>query len=78
VRHVTALVAGASGLSAWTFAAFAYVGALVWVSCFVLIGYTVGYEWRRIAGPLHRQITTVAGISLLIVLAVVLRRRRSS
>jgi membrane protein DedA with SNARE-associated domain len=77
VRHVTALVAGASGLSAWTFAVFAYAGAVVWVSCFVLIGYTVGDEWPRIAGQLHRQITVVAGIALLIVLAVVLWRRRS-
>jgi len=78
VRHLTALVAGASGLSAWTFAAFAYAGALVWVSCFLLIGYTVGDEWPRIAGHLHQQITAAAGIVLLIVLAVALWRRRSS
>jgi membrane protein DedA with SNARE-associated domain len=78
VRHLTAFVAGASGLPARTFAAFAYTGALVWVSCFVLIGYTVGDEWPRIAGHLHRQITAVAGTALLIVLAVVLWRRRSS
>jgi membrane protein DedA with SNARE-associated domain len=78
VRHLTALVAGASGLSAWTFAAFAYAGALVWVSCFVVVGYTVGDEWSRIAGPLHRQITAAAGVAVLIVLAVVLWRRRPS
>jgi membrane protein DedA with SNARE-associated domain len=78
VRHLTAFVAGASSLSAWTFAAFAYGGALVWVSCFLLIGYTVGDEWQRIAGPLHRQITGVAGTALLIALVVALWRHRSS
>jgi membrane protein DedA with SNARE-associated domain len=78
VRHVTALVAGASGLSTWTFAAFAYAGALVWISCFLLIGYTVGDEWQRFAGPVHRQITAGAGTALLIVVAVVLWRRRPS
>jgi membrane protein DedA with SNARE-associated domain len=75
VRHVTALVAGASGLPAWTFAVFAYAGALIWVTCFLLIGYTVGDEWRRLAADLHRQATAVIGAGVLVVIAIVLWRR---
>jgi len=77
VRHLTAVVAGASGLPPQTFAAFAYSGAVVWVSCFLLIGYTVGEEWRRLAADLHRQAAAVVGAAVLVVLTVVLWRRRS-
>jgi len=77
VRHVTALVAGASGLSPWTFAAFAYSGALVWVSCFLVIGYTIGDEWRRVAADFHRQVTAGIAVAVLLVVAVALWRKRS-
>jgi membrane protein DedA with SNARE-associated domain len=77
VRHLTALVAGASGLPAWTFAAFAYSGALVWVSCFLVIGYTIGDEWRRLAADLHQQVATAAGLVVVIILAAILWRRQS-
>jgi membrane protein DedA with SNARE-associated domain len=77
VRHLTAVVAGASGLPAWVFAAFAYPGAVVWVSCFLLIGYTVGDEWQRLAADLHRQAAVVVGVSVLVILAVVAWRRSS-
>jgi membrane protein DedA with SNARE-associated domain len=56
VRHVTAIVAGASKLPVGTFMAFAYAGAILWVSCFLTIGYVLGDEWRGLVADLHRHL----------------------
>jgi membrane protein DedA with SNARE-associated domain len=54
VRHLTAYVAGASCLEPPIFAAFAYVGAALWIAVFLTIGYALGESWSRIAGDVHR------------------------
>jgi membrane protein DedA with SNARE-associated domain len=56
VRHVTALLAGASRLSLGRFMVFAYVGAALWASCFLTLGYVLGEHWRRILVDLHRHL----------------------
>ncbi len=56
VRHVTAVVAGASGLPVATFMAFAYAGAAAWVLCFLTIGYVLGDQWRGLVTGLHRHL----------------------
>jgi membrane protein DedA with SNARE-associated domain len=70
VRHVTAFVAGASSLSAGTFATFAYTGAILWVLCFLSIGYLLGDQWTALVSELHRRATIViiagAGVSVLL------------
>lgn len=43
VRHFTGLFAGATKLNFKRFAMFAYSGAIVWVSCFLGIGYFFGF-----------------------------------
>jgi membrane protein DedA with SNARE-associated domain len=55
-RHLTAIVAGTSGLSPASFALHAYPGGLLWVACFLAIGYYVGEGWQKMAG----QLDTVA------------------
>lgn len=59
VRHLTALVAGMSGLEYRKFAAFAYTGAAVWVATFLTIGYLVGENWQAVMGLVERY-TTIA------------------
>ncbi len=66
VRHVTAILAGASNLSVGTFMAFAYTGAVLWVSCFLTIGYVLGDEWRGLVADLHRHLL----IACLVVVAI--------
>lgn len=46
VRHFTAIVAGTSGLEFGPFALYAYSGAFVWVSAFLLLGYHFGERWK--------------------------------
>jgi membrane protein DedA with SNARE-associated domain len=56
VRHITAIVAGASKLSARTFMLFAYAGAALWACCFLTLGYVVGDRWRGWVGNLHHHL----------------------
>ncbi|MBV9267604.1 MAG: DedA family protein [Acidobacteriaceae bacterium] len=54
VRHFTALVAGMSKLEFPIFAGFAYLGAVIWISTFLSIGYFVGDRWHSVVSALHR------------------------
>jgi len=68
VRHFTALTAGMSKVRAGTFALYAYPGGLVWVICFVSIGYYLGEEWERLSRGFNRGALIVAGIAAAIAL----------
>jgi membrane protein DedA with SNARE-associated domain len=62
VRHFTALTAGMSKLRVRTFMAYAYPGGLVWVVCFVMIGYYLGAEWDLLAHRLNRWVLIAVAI----------------
>jgi len=66
VRHVTAIVAGASKLPVGTFMLFAFPGAVLWVSCFLTIGYVLGDDWRGLVSDLHRHLL----VACLVVVAI--------
>ena len=53
IRHFTALVAGASRLPYREFAPSAYLGALLWSTLFIELGYIFGRNWKRIARELQ-------------------------
>jgi membrane protein DedA with SNARE-associated domain len=60
VRHFTALAAGASKMSGRHFAIYAYTGGMLWVICFVSLGYFLGDQWERSAEWLNRGAGTIA------------------
>ncbi|HEY3741417.1 MAG TPA: DedA family protein [Bryobacteraceae bacterium] len=64
VRHVSAIVAGTSGLSWPKFAIYAYSGAAVWVATFLTIGYYVGEKWESIAEEVHKNLTWISLVIL--------------
>ena len=72
LRHFNALFAGAARLRFATFALFAYVGALLWSTTMILVGYTLGKEWGRISSytGYHFLITVLVGFAILIYLLV--------
>jgi membrane protein DedA with SNARE-associated domain len=77
VRHFTALTAGMTKLKYRTFALWAYPGGLVWVGCFVAIGYYLGAEWDRLARYFDRgALIAAAVVSAIIVAAWLLRSKR--
>ncbi|HUQ94059.1 MAG TPA: DedA family protein [Bryobacteraceae bacterium] len=66
VRHFTALVAGATRLEWHIFVAFAWSGAVIWVTTFLCLGYILGEQWRHAAEHAHQlmwlgAIATVVG-----------------
>jgi membrane protein DedA with SNARE-associated domain len=56
VRHLTAMVAGASALEYPIFAGFAYTGAFTWVLTFLSLGYFVGNRWQGASERIHHYI----------------------
>ena len=60
VRHFTAVVAGASKMRVRHFAIYAYTGGLIWVVCFVSLGYFLGDQWERVGHTLNRGVTGLA------------------
>jgi membrane protein DedA with SNARE-associated domain len=59
VRHLTALVAGMSGMSFRCFAVYAWAGAALWVTTFLVLGYVLGENWRTVFEAVHRWLTIV-------------------
>jgi membrane protein DedA with SNARE-associated domain len=77
LRHFTALAAGMSKLNVRTFALYAYPGGLVWVTCFVSIGYYLGAEWESVARRFNRG--ALIALAVVVAVAVIgwLLRRKS-
>lgn len=82
VRHVAAYLAGITLFSFKRFALFAYSGALVWVSIFLVIGYRLGKNWREIIIYFHKYLWVaplfIGFIAIAFVILYVKHRRRRS
>jgi membrane protein DedA with SNARE-associated domain len=80
VRHLTAILAGASGLGFGSFVAYAWSGGLCWAFAFLTLGYYIGEDWRRIAELVHRDLLMVSLVVLVTGAAYALirwKRRRA-
>lgn len=80
LRHLGALMLGASGLQYPTFAIFAYTGAMVWSATFITAGYLLGEEWVTSSATFHQTFRSI-GIGAVIAavgLIMVMMFRRSS
>jgi membrane protein DedA with SNARE-associated domain len=75
-RHLTGIAAGASRLHYGIFATFAYLGAGLWVTAFIVLGWYVGENWPSIVAAWHRGAFVVSGLLLLSAAAYLLMRRR--
>lgn len=62
VRHFTAVVAGMSGLRWPKFAMFAYMGAALWVTTFLSLGYLFGERWQHTSEVVHRYSLIASGV----------------
>jgi membrane protein DedA with SNARE-associated domain len=67
VRHVTAIAAGSAPLEYGTFASYAYPGAVLWCSVFLMVGYVAGDEWQRALSAARSHATLAALLVLLLV-----------
>jgi membrane protein DedA with SNARE-associated domain len=74
LRHLLAIVAGATKLRIPVFAAFAYGGALIWSVTFVCLGYTLGENWGFVMTGLHRHMVFAAALVVVFLAAWLLLR----
>jgi membrane protein DedA with SNARE-associated domain len=79
VRHLTAYAAGMSDVEPHQFAAFAYGGAVLWVSTFIGLGYFLGERWRAVERNVDHYLAglTVAGV-ILVAAYLLWRSRRKA
>lgn len=76
VRHMTALVAGASQLKYPVFAIFAYSGGLLWAVTFITAGFFLEKEWLEKSAAIHRMILiTFAAIAFILLVYYLLTRK---
>jgi len=54
VRHLSGYIAGLSRLSHRNFAFFAYLGATLWTTLFIVLGRLLGSRWKTILPIFHR------------------------
>ena len=78
LRHFTALAAGMSKLNFRTFAIWAWPGGIIWVICFISIGYFLGDQWEHFGHLLDRGLLIAAVVVGIVALIVWLLRRRKS
>jgi membrane protein DedA with SNARE-associated domain len=76
IRHFTALAAGMSKVKVRTFMGYAYPGGLVWVVCFISIGYYLGAEWEQLSRRFNRGVLIAAAVVVAVGLAGWLLRRK--
>ncbi len=69
-RHLTAFVAGTSCLRYPVFGLFAYAGALLWVTCFISLGFIFGEEWKTLAEEISHNHWVISGAVALAVLVI--------
>ncbi len=67
VRHLTAYAAGMSEVRPHQFAAFAYSGAVLWVSSFLTLGYFLGERWEGVEKDIHQYLVVISiGAAILV------------
>lgn len=74
VRHFTAIVAGTSKLELRSFAMYAYGGALIWISTFLLLGYHFGERWHEILSLVDRNLKLASLVLAALIVAYFLTR----
>ena len=80
VRHLTALIAGISILETRSFMTYAYLGAFLWVSVFLSLGYMFGEKWPVVSRLFHEHLVlalsaSIAGFLLYILVKKLMRSR---
>jgi membrane protein DedA with SNARE-associated domain len=70
-RHVTAYAAGMACMRYWMFAVFAYAGAVIWATSFLVVGYLLGPEWQKAIDYARRGRWVLVGLAALFVAVAV-------
>ncbi|HZW39207.1 MAG TPA: DedA family protein [Ignavibacteriaceae bacterium] len=75
IRHIVALVAGTTEIKYKKFALFAYIGALIWSSTFILLGFFLGKQWMKALEKIHGHIMLFSIILVALIVVIFLIRK---
>jgi membrane protein DedA with SNARE-associated domain len=75
VRHLTAYAAGVSYVEIRIFALFAYLGALLWASTFLSLGYFLGNQWQAVSERIHHHSAIAAAVLAGLIAAYLIWRK---
>src|SRR5580693_9467624 len=77
IRTFISLPAGFADMPAGIFGLYTTLGAIPWTAALAIAGYALGANWERVANDFHGPTYVIAGIAVIGLLAVVVRRRRA-
>lgn len=75
IRHFTGYFAGIAKLPLRTFIIFAYSGALIWTTCFIMLGRFLGPQWDKLNDTVKNTILIGALITAVILISIYLFNR---
>ena len=76
VRHIVAILAGASELQMWEFALFSYTGGFIWTATFISLGYFFGIHWKSILGTVDHNVILISIAALIILIMLYYVKKR--
>lgn len=76
VRHLSPIVAGIVKFSLKKYFVFSIIGALVWISSFISIGYFLGERWKTVVRSLQDSFDIWMIVGMVVVVLVLLMKDR--
>jgi membrane protein DedA with SNARE-associated domain len=73
VRHLISLPAGIARMKLSSFVVQTFIGAMIWGGGLMIVGYQIGANWESFVRRAKRIDMVVAGVVVLIILAVAVR-----
>ena len=77
IRTFISLPAGFADMSAGTFGLYTTLGSIPWTAALAILGYALGANWEHVANDFHGPTYVIAGILVIGIAAVIIRRRRA-
>jgi membrane protein DedA with SNARE-associated domain len=77
IRTFISLPAGFAEMSAGTFGLYTTLGAIPWTAALAILGYALGANWEQVANDFHGPTYAIAGVLLIGLVVVIVRRRRA-
>jgi len=77
IRTFISLPAGFAEMPAGTFGLYTTLGAIPWTAALAIGGYALGANWEHVANDFHGPTYAIAGILVIGLVVVIVRRRRA-
>jgi membrane protein DedA with SNARE-associated domain len=78
IRTFISLPAGFAEMPAGMFGLYTVLGAIPWTAALAILGYATGPAWEHVANDFHGPTYAIAGILVIAVVVIFVRRRRNA